>query len=112
MVPLYARAATLEENSPLRAEIERIRAENPTPAGQAAAALRLVQQQIRYVALSMGEGGYVPASADDVWRARYGDCKGKTALLLALLHAPRTSRPIPALVSTRLSATVSTNGCR
>jgi len=101
MVPLYARAATLEQGSPLAAEIERIRADNATPAAQAAAALRLVQQQVRYVALSMGEGGYVPASADDVWRARYGDCKGKTALLLALLHGLGIEAT-PALVSTRL----------
>ena len=86
MVPLYAKATTLEPDSPLNAEIERIRAANPTDAGRAAAALRLVQDQIRYVALSMGEGGYVPASADDVWRSRFGDCKGKTTLLLTLLH--------------------------
>jgi len=83
---LYVKATTLEADSPLKAEIERIRAENPTQAGQAAAALHLVQDQIRYIALLMGEGNYNPASADDVWRARFGDCKGKTALLLALLH--------------------------
>ncbi len=86
MAPLYAKSGTLEPGSPLTAEIERIRTENPTPEAQAAAALRLVQEQIRYVALSMGEGNYTPASADEVWRARYGDCKGKTSLLLALLH--------------------------
>ena len=101
MVPLYARAETLEAGSPLTAEIERIRAEHATPAAQAAAALRLVQQQVRYVALAMGEGGYVPASADDVWRARYGDCKGKTALLLALLHGLGIEA-VPAMVSTGL----------
>ena len=101
MQPLYARAEILEEGSPLRAEIERIRAENPTPAGQAAAALRLVQDQVRYVALAMGEGNYTPDSADSVWRSRYGDCKGKTALLLALLHGLGIDA-VPALVSTRL----------
>ena len=101
MAPLYATAETLEAGSPLAAEIERIGAENPTQAGQAAAALRLVQDQVRYVALSMGEGGYVPATADNVWRSRYGDCKGKTALLLALLHGLGIEA-VPALVSTRL----------
>lgn len=83
---LYVQAATLEPDSPLTAEIERIRAAHATPEDRAAAALRLVQDQVRYLALSMGEGGYVPQSADAVWRSRYGDCKGKTALLLALLH--------------------------
>jgi tetratricopeptide (TPR) repeat protein len=86
MAPLYAKATTLEPGSPLNAEIDRIRTAYPTAEGRVAAALRLVQEQIRYVALSMGEGGYVPASADDVWRSRFGDCKGKTTLLLALLH--------------------------
>lgn len=86
MAPLYARSSTLEEGSPLLAEIERIRNENATDADRASAALRLVQDQVRYLALSMGEGGYVPMTADEVWRSRYGDCKGKTVLLLALLH--------------------------
>ncbi|MGV9005596.1 MAG: tetratricopeptide repeat protein [Brevundimonas sp.] len=86
MAPLYARAATLDAGSPLAAEIERIRAAHDTDADRAAAALRLVQDEVRYLSLSMGEGGYVPMSADDVWRYRYGDCKGKTVLLLALLH--------------------------
>lgn len=85
MAPLYDRGATLEPNSPLLAEIERIRAENDTQAGRAMAALRLVEDQVRYLALAMGEGNYVPMSADEVWRSRYGDCKGKTVLLLALL---------------------------
>ena len=84
MAPLYERAATLEADSPLLAEIERIRQAHPTPAGQVAAALRLVQDDVRYLALSMGEGGYVPTSADETWRSRYGDCKAKTVLLLAL----------------------------
>ncbi|MBU1385509.1 MAG: tetratricopeptide repeat protein [Alphaproteobacteria bacterium] len=85
MAPLYEQGATLEAGSPLLAEIERIRATHDTDAGRAMAALRLVEDQVRYLALSMGEGNYTPASADEVWRSRYGDCKGKTVLLLALL---------------------------
>lgn len=86
MAPLYERASTLEAGSPLTALIEEIRAAQATPEARAAAALRLVQDEVRYLALSMGEGGYVPTAADEVWRSRYGDCKGKTVLLLALLH--------------------------
>lgn len=48
-------------------------------------ALDLVQQQVRYVYVGLGGGTYLPASADETWNRRYGDCKGKTALLLALL---------------------------
>lgn len=83
--PLYDRARGLEPDSPLHAEIERIRALSDDPAVRAAAALRLVQDQVRYVALMMGEGALTPASADETWNRRFGDCKGKTALLLALL---------------------------
>ncbi|WP_256360023.1 MULTISPECIES: DUF3857 domain-containing protein [unclassified Brevundimonas] len=86
MAPLYLRSSTLEETSPLHAEIERIRSAHSTDVERAAAALRLVQDQVRYVALSMGEGGYVPTAADEVWRSRFGDCKGKTVLLMALLR--------------------------
>lgn len=101
MAPLYARAEQLEPDSPLNAEIARIKAANPTIEGQIAAVVRLVQDDVRYLALAMGEGGYVPATADETWRSRYGDCKGKTVLLLALLHALGVQAE-PALVSTRL----------
>jgi tetratricopeptide (TPR) repeat protein len=84
--PLYERASTLAPNSPLRAEVRRIREQNKTDAARAAAALRLVQDQIRYVLLAMNDGGLVPASADETWQRKFGDCKAKTALLLALLR--------------------------
>lgn len=83
--PLYDQARRPSPDSPLLAEIERIRALSGDPAVRAAAALRLVQDQIRYVALVMGEGALTPATADETWLRRLGDCKAKTALLLALL---------------------------
>ncbi|RZJ17284.1 MAG: DUF3857 domain-containing protein [Brevundimonas sp.] len=86
MTPHYDRAATLSETSSLRTEVARIKAAHSTQRDQALAALRVVQDQVRYLAILMGEGGWVPTSADEVWRLRQGDCKGKTALLLALLR--------------------------
>lgn len=83
--PLYDHARQLADMSPLKAEIERIRALSDDPAVQAAAALRLVQDEVRYVALLMGDGALTPATADETWIRRFGDCKAKTALLLALL---------------------------
>lgn len=85
MAPLYAEAQTLAPGSPLKAEIERIAAASADPKHRAMAALRLVQDKIRYFALAMGYGGYVPATADETWKRRFGDCKGKTVTLLALL---------------------------
>ena len=37
------------------------------PKDQAAAVLRLVQDQVRYLALTMNDGGVVPAQADQTW---------------------------------------------
>lgn len=85
LAPLYAKASSLPENSPLKTEARLIAVAAQTPKARALAALRLVQDKIRYLALQMNEGGYIPASADETWTRRFGDCKGKTAALLALL---------------------------
>lgn len=83
--PLFAGAARMSEGSPLAAEALRIAAAHPRPLDRAAAALKLVQQDIRYIYVGLGTGNLTPATADETWQRRYGDCKGKTALLLALL---------------------------
>ncbi|MBN8502793.1 MAG: DUF3857 domain-containing protein, partial [Sphingomonadales bacterium] len=83
--PLYAQAATLAPGSPLRAEAARIAAASPDPTRRAELALKLVQEQVRYLFLGMNDGGFVPAAADQTWARRFGDCKGKTVLLIALL---------------------------
>lgn len=83
--PMYAKAAQIPAQGPLRDEVERIRKASPDPVKQTEAALQLVQSRIRYLALAMGEGGLVPAAAADTWSRRYGDCKAKTALLLGIL---------------------------
>lgn len=84
--PIYADAAQLGEQSPVRAEAARIRAAHSGKFDQAAAALKLVQEQVRYIYVGLNGGNLTPANADETWRRRYGDCKGKTALLLGLLN--------------------------
>jgi tetratricopeptide (TPR) repeat protein/transglutaminase-like putative cysteine protease len=86
MAPLYTKASTLPAGAALDAEIARIAAASSDPKMRAAAALSLVQDRVRYVFLGMNDGGLVPADAETTWERRFGDCKGKTALLLALLH--------------------------
>lgn len=86
MAPLFDRAEMLSSSSPLRSEIGKIKSASTLPKVQAALALSLVQTQIRYQFVGLNDGGYVPATADQTWLRRYGDCKGKTALLLSLLH--------------------------
>lgn len=85
--PLFDTASTLKPDSALAAEVARIRSASPDPKVRAEMALQLVQDKIRYVNLALGAGGLVPASADTTWERRFGDCKAKTALLMALLHA-------------------------
>ena len=99
MSPLYQQAATLPANSPIRAEAAKIAAASSDPKVRAAMALHLVQDRIRYLFLGMNEGGYVPAPADETWTRRFGDCKGKTVALLALLQQLGVEAE-PALVST------------
>jgi tetratricopeptide (TPR) repeat protein len=86
MKPYFDAASVIPASGPLRDEVEKIRALPGGDRGHAEAALKLVQDRIRYIALSMGTGGYVPANADVTWTRRFGDCKAKTALLLAILH--------------------------
>jgi tetratricopeptide (TPR) repeat protein len=87
LAPLYEKASIPSTGGPLQQEIARIRALSSDPKIQTEAALALVQDRVRYVALAMGTGGLVPADADTTWSRRFGDCKAKTALLLAILHA-------------------------
>lgn len=44
-----------------------------------------VQQEIRYVSIQIGIGGYQPHRASEILANRYGDCKDKATLLAALL---------------------------
>ena len=86
MAPLYEKASQISPTSPVKAEAEAIAARTSDPKERAFAALQLVEDKTRYFFIGMGEGGYVPAKADDTWTRRFGDCKAKTALLLALLR--------------------------
>jgi transglutaminase-like putative cysteine protease len=45
-----------------------------------------VQHDIRYVAISLGIGGFQPHAASDVFTHRYGDCKDKATLMRAMLR--------------------------
>lgn len=84
--PLVEAAATLKPDSPVAREADKIAKASDDLAVRAEAALALVQDQIRYVYIGLNGGGYRPASADETWERRFGDCKAKTVLLLALLR--------------------------
>lgn len=46
-----------------------------------------LQHEIRYVGIEIGIGGYQPHPAAAVFHNRYGDCKDKATLLIAMLNS-------------------------
>jgi transglutaminase-like putative cysteine protease len=69
------------------------------------AALRFVQDEIRYLGIESGISGYRPAVPSTVFARRFGDCKDKTFLLVTILHALGIDAH-PTLVNTRLRQSV------
>ncbi len=89
----------------LEAMAAEIAASTPDPKGRAAAALKLVQRELRYLTIGIGDGGYVPRSIEEIWRTRFGDCKDASRLLTALLNRLGLTA-CPALVSTAIGWTL------
>ncbi len=71
----------------LQKKIATLRTANSSPAQQVAAALRFVQDDIRYMGIEMGESSHKPSHPDKVFAQRFGDCKDKSYLLCTILHA-------------------------
>lgn len=67
------------------AKIDQIRKNYTDPSEQVVAALRLVQNEIRYVGIEIGKGGYVARDPQTVIRQGFGDCKDKSLLLKTTL---------------------------
>ena len=99
-VPLFT--AETNQSPELRAEIEKL--------GQVAdiekrilTALRLVQEQVRYLGIESGIGSHRPTAPSEVLRRRFGDCKDKALLLVTLLRQTGVEAT-PALVGTTYRA--------
>jgi tetratricopeptide (TPR) repeat protein len=56
-------------------------------------------QEIRYVAVEYGDAGYEPHKAAEIFSNKYGDCKDKAILLIAMLEAAGIEA-YPVLIST------------
>jgi len=68
------------------AKVDEIAARYRDPRDRITQAIRLVQDDVRYVSMSMGEGGYRPRPAAQVIRSAFGDCKDKAQLLVTVLR--------------------------
>jgi len=73
---------------------------------QVEAALDFVQKEVRYFGTETGIGSHRPTVPDKVMSQRFGDCKDKVGLLIALLRR-MDIRAEPVLVSTYLRAKTS-----
>jgi hypothetical protein len=65
----------------------------------AARALKLVQDDVRYFGIELGQNSHRPSRPGEVYERRYGDCKDKASLLVAMLDQLGI-KAYPALVST------------
>ena len=83
----------------LAAAVGRIRASARTRREAVQQALELVQNEVRYLGIALGDSSHRPTAPDQVYKQRFGDCKDKTVLLMTLL-AQFDVKAVPALVST------------
>ncbi len=81
----------------LQAQLGRWRALGPAAALQAA--LRFVQDEVRYLAIELGASSHRPHAPEQVAARRFGDCKDKV-LLFCTLARSLGAACTPALVST------------
>lgn len=94
---LFAAPASLPRA--LVAPVARIRSASQSPEHRVLAALRFVQDEVRYLGIEIGVNSHAPYPPATVIRRRYGDCKDKTLLLITMLRALGVAAR-PALVST------------
>jgi transglutaminase-like putative cysteine protease len=91
----------------LTRKIAEIRAAYASPEAQAAAALRFVQDKIRYLGIEIGVNSHKPNHPDKVLAQRFGDCKDKSYLLCVMLRAlGMEARPV--LINTTFRKTLTT----
>jgi len=69
----------------IQQKVAAITAGKATKLEQMRAIADFVQTEIRYVAISLGIGGWQPHPASEIFTHRYGDCKDKATLVAAML---------------------------
>ncbi|MHC2990359.1 hypothetical protein OB13_01695 [Pontibacter sp. HJ8] len=82
-LPMYGLNET--PSKALQAVIDSIRTTHRKKEERVVAALRVVQDEVRYLGMEAGIGGYKPRSPSAVFAQRFGDCKDKSLLLSTML---------------------------
>ncbi len=99
-INLFENAAS--SDSTIREVAQGIKDSTSDKKQQLSLALEYVQQEIRYLGIEIGENSHRPSLARETLARRYGDCKDKTVLLIALL-SELGIESYPALVNTELN---------
>lgn len=86
LLPFFDTASKMAPTSLIHSEVSKIVAATSSPEQRALLALQLVEGHTRYVFVGLDGGNYLPATADETWQRRFGDCKAKTVLLIAILR--------------------------
>jgi hypothetical protein len=102
-LPLYKPDAAASPE--LAAKIDAIAKASTSPEARLVAALRFVQDEIRYLGIEMGSYSHKPTSPAKVLARRFGDCKDKAILLTTILRALGLDAA-PALVNTESGKTL------
>ena len=69
----------------IKQQVASLTASAKTPLDKMRALAQFLQRDIRYVAITLGIGGFQPHAAPDVYTHLYGDCKDKATLLSSML---------------------------
>src|SRR5215510_2782774 len=69
----------------LRSKIEQWKKTSALPEQQVTAALRFVQDEVRYLGIELGRYSHQPTLPEKVFARRFGDCKDKSLLLSSIL---------------------------
>jgi len=74
------------ESSPeIKRKVAELTESTPSSIEKIRALANFAQNDVRYVAIELGIGGYQPHAASEVFNHRYGDCKDKATLLSTML---------------------------
>jgi hypothetical protein len=74
-----------ESSAEIKQKVAALTASEASTTGKMAALAKFVQDDIRYVAIELGIGGWQPHAADAVFSHHFGDCKDKATLMSTML---------------------------
>ena len=84
-LPMYGTGSAIPAE--LNAKIQKWQTDSQAPEGRTVAALRFVQDEIRYLGIELGRYSHQPTEPAKVFARRFGDCKDKSLLLATILNS-------------------------